>query len=99
MELSSVTRPSTWTCENCGRQNTTGKGPSPGPASRQRCSDCHKYQEVSRDRTRLIVAGLLLVVIAVATSAIGGDVVIAFWLLLLLLLGVSRMFFAVGPGP
>jgi hypothetical protein len=99
MDLTSVTRQSTWTCDNCGRQNTTGKRPSPGPASRQRCRGCEEYQEVPRDRTRLIVAGLLLVGVVVATSTIGGELVIAFWLLVLLLLGVSRMFFAVGPAP
>jgi len=54
---------------------------------------------VSRDRKRLVVGGLLLVGVVAATSAVGGEVVIAFWLLVAVLLGVSRMFFAVGPGP
>ena len=99
MRWTSVTGESTWTCENCGKRNTIGTGPSPGPSDRQTCSGCDHYQEVSQDRTARIIALVVLLGAVGATILIGGEVAAAFWLLVLLLAGVSRMFFPAGAPP
>jgi hypothetical protein len=100
MSWTSLTGESTWTCENCGKRNTIGTGPSPGPSNRQTCSGCDHYQEVSQDRTALIIITLVVLLGAVGTTIlIGGWVVAVFWLLVLSLAGASRMFFPAGAPP
>ena len=101
MSWTSLTGESTWTCENCGKRNTIGTGPSPGPSNRQTCSGCDHYQEVSQDRTALIIIITLVVLLgAVGTTILlGGWVVAVFWLLVLSLAGASRMFFPAGAPP
>ena len=100
MGWTSLTGESTWACENCGKRNTIGTGPSPGPSNRQTCSGCDQYQEVSQDRTALIIITLVGLLGAVGTTIlIGGWVVAVFWLLVLSLAGASRMFFPAGAPP
>ena len=76
-----------------------GTGPSPGPSDRQTCSGCDHYQEVSQDRTVLIITLVVLLGAVGATILIGGWVVVVFWLLVLSLAGASRMFFPAGAPP
>ena len=100
MSWTSLTGESTWTCEYCGKRNAIGTGPSPGPSNRQTCSSCDQYQEVSQDRTALIIITLVVLLGAVGTTIlIGGWVVAVFWLLVLSLAGASRMFFPAGAPP